>query len=112
MILKLYKIFIYKIIITSSTGNKITSYGGNITVTQKFDVAGGRDEYSNNDDYNVLLVGNGYTIFWKNPNRLRSGTPLVSSLTTNVFLKMKHIINIFITLPSRVELLYYRTTLL
>lgn len=44
-------------------GDKVTSYTGNLTVTQRFDGTGGVV-----DDSNVIVVGNGVSIHWKIPD--------------------------------------------
>lgn len=56
------------------TGNKIKSYGGNITLTQRFTA---RPNSKTLEDQDVTLLGNGITLFWTNPNKLTSNNILV-----------------------------------
>lgn len=53
------------------------SYGGNLSLTQRFN-SGGYDEESE-PGIDVALVSDDITITWSNPIRLREGQSLVST---------------------------------
>lgn len=44
-------------------GNKVASYGGSLAFTLRFESRGGRAS----PDQDVVIIGNGVTIFWTNP---------------------------------------------
>lgn len=52
------------------TGNKITSYGGDLVLSQRFvvDPAYGRPRPK--PDVDVILSGNGITLYWRNSRQL------------------------------------------
>ncbi|XP_071451008.1 basement membrane-specific heparan sulfate proteoglycan core protein [Hetaerina americana] len=54
------------------TGNKVTSYGGKITLTQRYIARAGSTEYSDTD---VIISGGGITLYWKNPEETRPNQP-------------------------------------
>lgn len=56
------------------TGNKVKSYGGNLTLTQHFEA---RPEAIAYQDQDVLLIGNGITLFWTNQQQIRPREVLV-----------------------------------
>ena len=56
------------------TGNKVKSYGGNLTLTQHITAYPGAQSYKDQD---ILLIGNGITLFWTNPVELQPEIPLV-----------------------------------
>lgn len=68
------------------TGNKVKSYGGNLTLTQHITAYPGAQSYKDQD---ILLIGNGITLFWTNPTELQPDIPLVYKiyLTFNNFIK-------------------------
>lgn len=47
------------------TGNKIKSYGGRIEFTQHYTTNRYNSNYS--PDQDVIIIGNGVTIYWTNP---------------------------------------------
>ncbi|XP_018343829.1 PREDICTED: basement membrane-specific heparan sulfate proteoglycan core protein isoform X5 [Trachymyrmex septentrionalis] len=55
------------------TGNKVKSYGGNLTLTQHITAYPGAQSYRDQD---ILLIGNGITLFWTNPVELQPEIPL------------------------------------
>ncbi|XP_024936745.1 basement membrane-specific heparan sulfate proteoglycan core protein [Cephus cinctus] len=59
------------------TGNKIKSYGGDLTVTQRISTHPGAKSFMDQD---VILVGNGITLYWTNPRSIQSGVPLTYSV--------------------------------
>lgn len=56
------------------TGDKVKSYGGNLTLTQHITTTAGAQSYKDQD---VILVGNGITLFWTNPVDIQPNVPLV-----------------------------------
>ncbi|XP_076378245.1 terribly reduced optic lobes isoform X1 [Megalopta genalis] len=58
------------------TGNKIKSYGGNLTLTQHITAYPGAQSYKDQD---IILVGNGITLFWTNPVEIQPDVPLTYS---------------------------------
>ncbi|XP_019884797.1 basement membrane-specific heparan sulfate proteoglycan core protein isoform X13 [Camponotus floridanus] len=59
------------------TGNKVKSYGGNLTLTQHITAYPGAQSYKDQD---ILLIGNGITLFWTNPTELQPDIPLTYSV--------------------------------
>lgn len=59
----------------SFTGHKITSYGGNLEFTQRYNERPGANHTL---DMDVILIGNGVTLYWTNPERLIPDRPNVS----------------------------------
>lgn len=59
------------------TGNKVKSYGGNLTLTQHITAYPGAQSYKDQD---ILLIGNGITLFWTNPTELQPDIPLVYNI--------------------------------
>ncbi|XP_044017592.1 basement membrane-specific heparan sulfate proteoglycan core protein-like isoform X4 [Aphidius gifuensis] len=59
------------------TGNKIKSYGGNLTLTQRFTASPNSKTL---EDQDVTLLGNGITLFWTNPKKLTSDNTLTYSV--------------------------------
>ena len=57
------------------TGNKVRSYGGALTMTQHITAY---PDSPTLKDQDVLLFGNGITLFWTNPKEIIPGLPLVS----------------------------------
>ncbi|XP_011864485.1 PREDICTED: basement membrane-specific heparan sulfate proteoglycan core protein isoform X4 [Vollenhovia emeryi] len=55
------------------TGNKVKSYGGNLTLTQHITAYPGAQSYKDQD---ILLIGNGITLYWTNPVELQPEIPL------------------------------------
>ncbi|XP_054009839.1 basement membrane-specific heparan sulfate proteoglycan core protein-like isoform X3 [Hylaeus anthracinus] len=55
------------------TGNKVKSYGGNLTLTQHITAHPGAQSYKDQD---IILVGNGITLFWTNPVEIQPNIPL------------------------------------
>lgn len=53
------------------------SYGGNLTLTQHVTAYPGAQSYKDQD---ILLIGNGITLFWTNPTELQLETPLVRKI--------------------------------
>jgi Laminin B (Domain IV) len=47
---------------TAFTGNKVLSYGGVLTISQRYSGSNGQP------DQDVLLIGNGKTLYWSNYN--------------------------------------------
>ncbi|XP_078043463.1 terribly reduced optic lobes isoform X5 [Augochlora pura] len=58
------------------TGNKIKSYGGTLTLTQHITAFPGAQSYKDQD---IILVGNGITLFWTNPVEIQPDSPLTYS---------------------------------
>lgn len=56
-------------------GTRVLSYGGSLSITQKFE-SGGYPEISRQGT-DVVLVGDTISIYWRNPNQIRSGEALV-----------------------------------
>lgn len=56
------------------TGNKVKSYGGNLTLTQHITAYPGAQSYKDQD---IILIGNGITLFWTNPVDIQPDVPLV-----------------------------------
>ncbi|KAG8224763.1 hypothetical protein J437_LFUL005332 [Ladona fulva] len=54
------------------TGNKVLSYGGKLSITQRYTARSGSQEYSDTD---VIISGNGITLYWKNPTNLTPNQP-------------------------------------
>ncbi|XP_065579048.1 basement membrane-specific heparan sulfate proteoglycan core protein-like isoform X5 [Artemia franciscana] len=54
------------------TGNKLKSYGSHLTITQLFEEIPGSPLYEDGD---VIIIGNGISIFWVNPSPAISGVP-------------------------------------
>ncbi|XP_020284881.1 basement membrane-specific heparan sulfate proteoglycan core protein isoform X6 [Pseudomyrmex gracilis] len=59
------------------TGNKVKSYGGNLTLTQHITAYPSAQSYKDQD---ILLIGNGITLFWTNPQELQPEIPLTYSV--------------------------------
>jgi len=59
------------------TGNKVKSYGGSLTLTQHITAHPGAQSYKDQD---ILLIGNGITLFWTNPTELQPDIPLVCTV--------------------------------
>ncbi|XP_071582358.1 basement membrane-specific heparan sulfate proteoglycan core protein isoform X12 [Temnothorax nylanderi] len=59
------------------TGNKVKSYGGNLTLTQHITAYPGAQSYKDQD---ILLIGNGITLFWTNPVEVQPEIPLTYSV--------------------------------
>ncbi|XP_023290722.1 basement membrane-specific heparan sulfate proteoglycan core protein [Orussus abietinus] len=59
------------------TGNRVKSYGGNLTMTQHITAYPGAISQKDQD---VLLVGNGITLYWTNPQELQPDIPLTYSV--------------------------------
>ncbi|XP_053982835.1 basement membrane-specific heparan sulfate proteoglycan core protein-like isoform X1 [Hylaeus volcanicus] len=55
------------------TGNKVKSYGGNLILTQHITAHPGAQSYKDQD---IILVGNGITLFWTNPVEIQPNIPL------------------------------------
>ncbi|XP_015437459.1 PREDICTED: basement membrane-specific heparan sulfate proteoglycan core protein [Dufourea novaeangliae] len=55
------------------TGNKVKSYGGNLTLTQQITAYPGAQSYKDQD---IILIGNGITLFWTNPKEIQPDLPL------------------------------------
>ncbi|XP_076237238.1 basement membrane-specific heparan sulfate proteoglycan core protein-like isoform X3 [Calliopsis andreniformis] len=62
---------------TVFTGNKVKSYGGNLTLTQHITAYPGAQSYKDQD---IILVGNGITLFWTNPVEIQPDVPLTYSV--------------------------------
>ncbi|XP_017764583.1 PREDICTED: basement membrane-specific heparan sulfate proteoglycan core protein-like isoform X4 [Eufriesea mexicana] len=62
---------------TIFTGNKIKSYGGNLSLTQHITTYPGAQSYKDQD---IILVGNGITLFWTNPIDIQLGVPFTYSV--------------------------------
>ncbi|KAF4527485.1 hypothetical protein B566_EDAN014538, partial [Ephemera danica] len=64
------------------TGNKITSYGGNLAITQRYTAPPGSSKFQDTD---VIIIGNGINIYWTNNANIAPGeqmtfqVPLVES---------------------------------
>lgn len=56
------------------TGNQIKSYGGRLEFTQRYTQ---RPQSSYFPDQDVIIIGNGVTIFWTNPQPQQEGIPNV-----------------------------------
>ena len=56
------------------TGNKLTSYGSNLTLTQHIITRLGARTYADQD---VIIFGNDVTLYWKNPQELTPGVKVV-----------------------------------
>lgn len=78
------------------TGNRVLSYGGRLSLTQRF-----------NSDYNemsrpetdIVLVGGDKSIYFRNPNTLRSGESLVNNISIfNNLYRFKFICKLFCSL--------------
>ncbi|KAK2578017.1 hypothetical protein KPH14_008439 [Odynerus spinipes] len=59
------------------TGNQVKSYGGNLTLTQHITAQPGAQSYKDQD---ILLIGNGITLFWTNPVDILPDQPLTYSV--------------------------------
>ncbi|XP_012342709.1 basement membrane-specific heparan sulfate proteoglycan core protein isoform X12 [Apis florea] len=59
------------------TGNKVKSYGGNLTLTQHITAYSGAQSYKDQD---IILIGNGITLFWTNPTEIQPDIPLTYSV--------------------------------
>ncbi|XP_034185293.1 terribly reduced optic lobes isoform X7 [Osmia lignaria lignaria] len=59
------------------TGNKVKSYGGNLTLTQHITAYPGAQSYKDQD---IILIGNGITLFWTNPMDIQPDIPLTYSV--------------------------------
>lgn len=68
------------------TGNKVKSYGGNLTLTQHITAYPGAQSYKDQD---ILLIGNGITLFWTNPTELQPDIPLVYKIYLTFYNFMK-----------------------
>ncbi|XP_032663569.1 basement membrane-specific heparan sulfate proteoglycan core protein-like isoform X7 [Odontomachus brunneus] len=55
------------------TGNKVKSYGGNLTLTQHITAYPEAKSYKDQD---ILLIGNGITLFWTNPTEIQPDIPM------------------------------------
>ncbi|XP_076684002.1 terribly reduced optic lobes isoform X2 [Andrena cerasifolii] len=62
---------------TTFTGNKVKSYGGNLSLTQHITAYPGAQSYKDQD---IILVGNGITLFWTNPAEIQPDVPLTYSV--------------------------------
>ncbi|XP_035741559.1 basement membrane-specific heparan sulfate proteoglycan core protein-like isoform X33 [Vespa mandarinia] len=62
------------------TGNQVKSYGGSLTFTQHITAQPGAQTYKDQD---VLLIGNGITLFWTNPVDLSPDIPMTYSVVLN-----------------------------
>lgn len=62
------------------TGNKIKSYGGNLTLTQHITSAPNSLSYKDQD---IILIGNGITLFWTNPVEIQPDVPMVRKVNSN-----------------------------
>lgn len=72
------------------TGNKVRSYGGNLTLTQHITAYPDAQSYKDQD---ILLIGNGITLFWTNPVELQPEIPLVRRMFYNFREKSKNSIS-------------------
>ncbi|XP_041987673.1 basement membrane-specific heparan sulfate proteoglycan core protein-like isoform X2 [Aricia agestis] len=52
-------------------GNRVLSYGGSLSLTQMFETNGDIEE--SRPDVDVVLVGDELSVYWSNPNPIRSG---------------------------------------
>ncbi|XP_066593540.1 basement membrane-specific heparan sulfate proteoglycan core protein [Prorops nasuta] len=59
------------------TGNKVKSYAGKLTLTQHISAHYGATNYKDQD---IILIGNGITLFWTNPEDIEPDTPLTYSV--------------------------------
>ncbi|XP_076230674.1 terribly reduced optic lobes isoform X32 [Nomia melanderi] len=59
------------------TGNKVKSYGGNLTLTQHITAAPNSLSYKDQD---IILIGNGITLFWTNPVEIQPDVPMTYSV--------------------------------
>ncbi|XP_068986154.1 basement membrane-specific heparan sulfate proteoglycan core protein-like isoform X28 [Bombus flavifrons] len=59
------------------TGNKVKSYGGSLTLTQHITAIPGAQSYKDQD---IILIGNGITLFWTNPIDIQPDVPLTYSV--------------------------------
>ncbi|CAL7942482.1 unnamed protein product [Xylocopa violacea] len=59
------------------TGNQVKSYGGNLTLTQHITAYPGAESY---EDQDIILVGNGITLFWTNPTDIQPNLRLTYSV--------------------------------
>ncbi|XP_046613235.1 basement membrane-specific heparan sulfate proteoglycan core protein isoform X7 [Neodiprion virginianus] len=59
------------------TGNQIKSYGGNLNLTQRIATRAGAQI---DKDQDVVLIGNGITLFWVNPEEIQSDYSLTYSV--------------------------------
>lgn len=75
------------------TGNKVKSYGGNLTLTQHITAYPGAQSYKDQD---ILLIGNGITLFWTNPVELQPEIPLVRRIFLIPFITSERNIYIYI----------------
>lgn len=66
-------IFTYRIFVL---GKRVLSYGGTLSLTQKFQTGGVPEQSSPGRD--VVLVGEFLTIYWTNPTPIRSDEALVN----------------------------------
>ncbi|XP_014607947.1 PREDICTED: basement membrane-specific heparan sulfate proteoglycan core protein isoform X7 [Polistes canadensis] len=62
---------------SACTGNQVKSYGGNLILTQHITAQPGAQSYKDQD---VLLIGNGITLFWTNPTDVLPDIPLTYSV--------------------------------
>lgn len=60
---------------------KVASYGGHLTLTQRFETT-----YASrpSTDKDVILIGNGVTLFWNNPEQLSSNATQVGRLDDSI----------------------------
>ncbi|XP_043503640.1 basement membrane-specific heparan sulfate proteoglycan core protein isoform X1 [Polistes fuscatus] len=58
---------------SACTGNQVKSYGGNLILTQHITAQPGAQSYKDQD---VLIIGNGITLFWTNPTDVLPDIPL------------------------------------
>lgn len=68
-------IFTYRIFVL---GKRVLSYGGTLSLTQKFQTGGVPEQSSPGRD--VVLVGESLTIYWTNPTPIRSDEALVNMI--------------------------------
>ncbi|XP_076397846.1 terribly reduced optic lobes isoform X10 [Megachile rotundata] len=59
------------------TGNKVKSYGGNLTLTQHVTAHPGAQSYKDQD---IILIGNGITLYWTNPDDIEPDIQLTYSV--------------------------------
>lgn len=64
---------------SSFTGNQIKSYGGKLEFVQRYTERSGA---RHSMDIDVMLSGNGVTVYWSNPERLLPDQPNVSKSIT------------------------------
>ncbi|XP_017794098.1 PREDICTED: basement membrane-specific heparan sulfate proteoglycan core protein isoform X2 [Habropoda laboriosa] len=64
------------------TGNQVKSYGGNLTLTQHITAYPGAQSYKDQD---IILIGNGITLFWTNPIDIQPDIPLSYSVPLREF---------------------------